>query len=196
MLRRSLMLVAVAAVLAGCSTMKSTVSDVWSYGSWPTGRAPGHYVFERLPSQQAQPDTQAQLEEAARGALEHAGFAPAADAGQADVTVQLGARISRTDRYPWDDPFWWRWGGAAWRYPGWHSGIGMGARFESPYYEREVAVLVRDRRSGAPLYEARASNDANGPPSKAVLAAMFEAALTDFPTPAVSPRRVSVPLGE
>lgn len=196
MLRRSWILVAGAAVLAGCSTVRTVVSDVSSYGSWPAGRAPGSYAFERLPSQQSQPETQARLEEAARGALQQAGFTAAADAGSADVTVQLGARITRADRSPWDDPFWWGWGGGYWRHPGWRSGWGMSANFSAPYYLREVAVLIRDRRNGTPLYEARATNDSNGPPDDATLAAMFRAALTDFPTPAVNPRRVSVPLDQ
>ena len=31
--------------------------------------------------------------------------------------------------------------------------------YRSPRYDREVAVLIRDRASGKPLYEARASSD-------------------------------------
>jgi hypothetical protein len=54
--------------------------------------------------------------------------------------------------------------------------------------------LIRDRRSGAPLYEARAVSDGYSAGDTSVLGAMFEAALKDFPTPAVSPRKVVVPL--
>ena len=39
-------------------------------------------------------------------------------AAQADVIVQVGARVSRTEISPWDDPLWWRWGAAGyWRSP-------------------------------------------------------------------------------
>jgi hypothetical protein len=32
-------------------------------------------------------------------------------------------------------------------------------RLDPPRYDREVAVLLRDRASGAPLFEARASSE-------------------------------------
>jgi hypothetical protein len=184
-----------AATLAGCAAMSSVTSDVSSYGTWPAGRAPGSFAFERLPSQQAQGERQGQLEAAARGALEKAGFTHAGDPGDADVTVQLGARITRYDTSPWDDPFWWRWGGAHWRYPGWYAPhFGFGGSYPSTRYDREVALLIRDRRTGTPLYETRAMSDGYSAGDTTVMAAMFEAALKDFPTPAVSPRRVTVPL--
>lgn len=179
--------------LGGCASFNSLTSDVRSYGTWPAGRAPGTYVFERLPSQASQPEQQAALEDAARPAVEMAGFKPAADAGKADVTIQLGARITRYDTAPWDDPFWWNYGYGFGRFGGWRPGLGLGYRFDNPRYEREVAVLIRDRASGAPLYETRAVNDSlvGGDPES--LSLMYEAALKDFPTPAVSPRRVVVP---
>ena len=189
---RTLATLGAAVLLAGCGAMTTVTSDVSSYGPWPAGRAPGSYVFERLPSQQAQPEQQAQLEDAARPALEHAGFKEAADASQADVIVQLGGRVTRYDRSPWDDPFWWRWNGAYWRHPGWRSGMGFGLRYDLPYFEREVALLMRDRKTGNPLFEARATNDGAGSTSVPLLSAMYEAALKDFPLPAVNPRRVSV----
>lgn len=179
--------------LGGCASLNSLTSDVRSYGTWPAGRAPGTYVFERLPSQASQPEQQAALEDAARPAVEMAGFKPATDAGKADVTIQLGARITRYDTAPWDDPFWWNYGYGFGRFGGWRPGLGLGYRFDNPRYEREVAVLIRDRASGAPLYESRAVNDSlvGGDPES--LSLMYEAALKDFPTPAVSPRRVVVP---
>jgi hypothetical protein len=184
-----------AAALAGCAGINSVTSDVSSYGQWPAERKPGSYAFERLPSQQAHPEDQAKLEDAARGALGMAGFTPAADPKSADVTVQIGARVTRYDYAPWDDPFWWRggyWHGRPWYGPRW----GFGATFYSgpSQYTREVALLVRDRKSGQPLYETRAMSEGSYSGNTALLAAMFEAAMKDFPTPALSPRRVSVPL--
>jgi hypothetical protein len=178
-----------ALALAGCASLNSIDTDVSSYGIWPAGRAPGSFAFERLPSQQAQGERQ--------GALE-----AAADPANADVTVQLGARITRYDTSPWDDPFWWRWGPAYGRYagypgyPGWYYPYyGFGGMYSTPRYDREVAVLIRDRRTGAPLYETRATSDGYSAGDATLLSTMFQAALKDFPTPAVSPRRVTMPLG-
>ncbi len=183
-----------AALLAGCATTPSVVSDVSSFGQWPAARKPGSYVFERLPSQAARAEQQAQLEASAAGALTKAGFTLAADPNTADVTVQIGARVTRTEISVWDDPLWWRWGAGYWRNPGWRgSRVGVATQFDfsrSTQYEREVALLIRDRKAGTPLYETRASNDGRYGGDAALLAAMFEAALKDFPTPALSPRRV------
>jgi hypothetical protein len=54
--------------------------------------------------------------------------------------------------------------------------------------------MIRDRKTGQVLYESRAANEGLTGPDGATFAAMFEAALRDFPQPAVNPRRVSVPL--
>lgn len=180
--------------LSGCAALNTLTSDVRSYGTWPSGRAPGSYVFERLPSQASQPEQQAALEAAARPAVEMAGFKPAANAAGADVTIQVGARVTRYESSPWDDPTWWNWGWGYGRYGGWRSGVGLNYRFDNPRYEREVAVLIRDRSSGAPLYETRAVNDSMAGADSESLSLMFEAALKDFPIPAVSPRQVAVPI--
>ena len=188
-----------AGTLAGCAAMNTVTSEVATFGDWPAGRAPGRYAFERLPSQQAQAQRQADLEATAARALEAAGFKAAPDAAQADVIVQIGARISRTDVSPWDDPLWWRWGGTYWRHPGWRSHPRSAfyyANFNSGWYtryERNVAVLLRDRATSTPLYEAHAQTDGITAGDSALLAAMFEAALKDFPAAgATNPRQVSV----
>ena len=95
-----------AAALTGCASLSNVDADVSSYSRWPAGRGPATYAFERLPSQQAQPQQAQMLEDTARRALEGAGFVAAPAGGVADVTVQLGARITETDRSPFDDPFW------------------------------------------------------------------------------------------
>jgi hypothetical protein len=192
-----LSLAAGALALAGCAAMNSVTSDVATYGEWPAGRAPGSYAIERLPSQQAHASPmQASIEAGARSALEQAGFKPAADAAQADVMVQIGARTTRTDYVPWDDPLWWRWGPSYWRRPGyyWRPGWAWPPMYESQY-DQEVGLLIRDRRTGTPLYEARATNGSRSSPSGDVFAAMFQAALKDFPNAVPSPHRVAVQLG-
>ena len=190
---------ALAAAFGGCAALNTVTSEVATYGDWPAGRAPGRYAFERLPSQQAQAARQAELEAAAARALEAAGFTAAPAAAQADVIVQIGARISRTELSPWDDPLWWRWGGGYWRSPAWRPShrSAFYANFNSGWYatryERNVALLLRDRSSGTPLYEAHAQTDGNSGGDNALLAAMFTAALKDFPANgAANPRQVSV----
>ena len=194
--------------LAGCASLNSVDNDVSSFSRWPAGRAPASYAFERLPSQQAAPQQSQMLEDAARRAIEAAGFAPAADPAAADVTVQLGARIVQTDRSPFDDPFWnggwsgWhrpfagygRYGRSYWGGGGWGPGWGRGwSGYDFPYYEREVAVLIRDKRSGEPLYESRAQTSGSTTGLTRVLPAMFTAALKDFPAgSATNPHRVVV----
>ena len=180
--------------LSGCAALDSICSDVSSFGDWPAARKPGSYAFERLPSQQARAAEADALEAAAKAALAKAGFSPVA-AGQApDVLIHVGARLDHTEISPWADPFWrggfgYRsgpWGGPYW---------GLGFRLDATRYEREVAVLIRDRASGKPLFEARARNESrvSGMASQTV-AAMFEAALLDFPRLGMNPRRVQVAL--
>jgi Domain of unknown function (DUF4136) len=141
------------------------------------------------------------VEDAARAALEAAGFTPATDPASADVSVQLGARIGGVDRTPYfDDPFWWHGGLVRWRGSfGYSAGFGssaFGMRWaEPPTYEREVMLLLRDRQSGQVLYEAHAVNSSAAPVFGSVMPALFEAALKDFPNGGVNPRRVSVQLG-
>lgn len=191
----SALLLGSALVLAGCSTLRSVSSDVSSFGEWPADRQPGSYAFERLPSQQARLAETEALENSARAALEKAGFRPAAAGSAPDVLVQLGAREDRIAIQPWDDPLWWRGGFGAWRYgpypyPRW----GAGARFEFPRYDREVAVLIRDRATGKPLFEARASSEGTLRVDGELLGALFQAALMDFPRQGINPRRVVVEL--
>lgn len=191
-------LLCTALLLGGCASLNVLDSDVRSYSQWPEGRRPATFAYERLPSQQAEGARQAELEAAARSALGQAGFTEAADPASADVTVQLGARVTRTDSPYYYDPFpfygmgWY--GRRAW--PAWGWGWGPGYYRDPPSYEREVAVLIRDRKTGQALYESRATNDGLTSGGTAFLAAMYEAALKDFPRPAINPRRVSIPLAQ
>ncbi|HEX2542114.1 MAG TPA: DUF4136 domain-containing protein [Caldimonas sp.] len=206
MITKSLACLGLVAALTGCAALNRVDSDVSSFSRWPAGRAPSTYAFERLPSQQAQPQQAQVLEDAARPAIERAGFVLAADARNADVSVQIGARITVTDRSPFDDPFWhggfgpWhrpfgysRFGRGYWS-PYWRGGYWGGGSY-LPSYEREVAVLIRDKRTGEPLYEARAESEGATAGAATVLPAMFQAAMQDFPRgSATNPHRVSVDL--
>ena len=195
---KPMLTLALAAALAGCAALNTIESDVSTYSQWPAQRQAGTYTFERLPSQQAQPQEQARFELLARPALQAAGFRPAEDAKSADVTVQIGVRASRAARSPFDDPLWWR-GGVYYSRSGrplFYHGPALMYQFDAPRYEREVAVLIRDRDSAQPLYEARAVNDGNTPGGDDLLGAMFQAALKDFPHTGINPRQVSVRLSK
>jgi hypothetical protein len=189
-------LLAMAGVLAGCATVSTVASSVASFGEWPAERKPGTYAFERLPSQQARPAEAEALESSARAALEKAGFTPVADGKQPDVLVQVGARDQRVVASPWDDPIWWRGSFGYYRYGPWVSPRwGLHMRYDQfPYYQRQVGLLIRDRASGKPLFETRAVSDGNYRSDAAMQAAMFEAAMMDFPRLGMNPRRVVVEL--
>jgi Domain of unknown function (DUF4136) len=196
MLKIPLISIAVFA-LAGCAAMNNLTSEVSTYGQWPADRKPSSYAFERLPSQQAREQQQQVLEDAARRAIEAAGFTAAADSKTADVAIQVGARVNPNERSPYDDPLWWRGSigyGGYWRYGRGVWGPSFGLHYTAPTYDREVALLIRDRKSGQVLYEARASNDGNSPAINSLLPAMFEAAMKDFPATGINPRNVTVPI--
>lgn len=200
--RRNIVLSAISlsalSMLVACSGIYTLSADVQTFGAWPEGRKPGRYAFERLPSQQGDKRQDA-LEDSARLALEKAGFSPAADAKSADVLVTLGARVSALDRAPWDDPLWWRWhvGYANWRHGFGRGRIGAfaGLDLSEKRYDREVALLLRDRTSGEPLYEARASNDGITQGDAALLGGLMQAALGDFPQTRPEVHRITVQLG-
>ncbi len=187
---------AATAFLGGCAGVRSVTSEVSTFGEWPVGRAPGTFAFERLPSQAARAAEATELEATALPALVKAGFKPVETGQQPDVLVQVAARSTRGgDRSTWDDPLWWRGGFGYHRYgpwvgPSWRGGVGV--QFEPARYEHGVAVLVRERSTGKPLFEARASNDGGTGVDPALFRALFEAALMDFPKTGVNPRRVTV----
>lgn len=193
-LKRTSVVLLCLALLGGCASLRNVTSDVSSFGEWPADRKAGTFAFERLPSQVARADEAAALEAAALPALQKAGFTPAAAGAAPDVLVQLGGRSQRTDYGAWNDPLWWRGGFGHWRPGPWLSprwGLSLRSDFER--FDREVAVLLRDRASGTPLYEAHAQTDGSTAGDSALLAAMFAAALKDFPaSAAVNPRQVSV----
>jgi len=198
---RQLVLLTTAAALSGCASWNSLHSSVSSFGDWPQGRAPGRFVFERLPSQSSQPTRQAELEQLALPALQAAGFQLAGQGETPDVRVMLGAHIA-TSAYPtWRDPFWpapvgMRWAGSPWMVHSWP--------MSSPEYRREVVLVLRSTSAdaagqpqaerSAALYEARAYTTGTTPGTDAMLGAMFRAALSDFPRAKPEPHGVAVAL--
>ncbi|RZI85605.1 MAG: DUF4136 domain-containing protein [Rubrivivax sp.] len=186
-----------ALLMSGCAGLNSVTSEVSSYGSWPAGRVPSTYTFERLPSQQLDSPLQSQVEAAAAPALAMAGFKPAATPEAADVLVQVAAQ-SHAVPSPWRErggPFgpYGRFGMGGFFGRG-HVGVGLGMSLEPPLTEMQVDVLIRDRRAHQVLYETHAVRQNNGGWDERMMAPMFQAALKDFPLPAISPRVVTIPL--
>ena len=190
----SVVALAGATLLAGCAGINAVDTSVATFGAWPADVAPGTYAFDRLPSQQANPQRQQSLENAAAQALAVAGFRPAAEGSAPSVMIQIGARTERFEQAPWDDPFWWggprRFGYSGWVGPGpWGPWGPYGFRrgIWAPYppqpdiYLHEVALLIRDAGTGKALYETRASTDGYSSGGDRLLAAMFDASLKDFP---------------
>ena len=183
--------------LSACTGPYNVYAEVSSFGEWPADKTGGTYAFERLPSQKHSKRNVA-IEDAAREALERAGLKPAAEGQEADFKVSVGMRYSLSEPAIWDDPLWWRgragfgWGygrrGAVW----WNRpGPGPWSPFDVRY-NREAAVLLRDGKTGEPIYESHASNDGISMGDTELAQALFLAAMAEFPKAEGKPHRVSV----
>jgi len=195
---------ALALALGGCAGLNNLNSEVSTFGPWPAERKPASFAFERLPSQQQHPERQQQLENAARGAVEAAGFRVAPDLDGAEYLMQVGARVSTNDPWIYNEPLFWRGGWRyGYRYSRWGRGPFWGVNGGFGYYgngsttfEREVALIIRDRKTGQLLYEARASNAGPSDSIDYLLPAMFEAAMKDFPGTGPNPRAVTTQISK
>lgn len=185
----ALCLSAATILLAGCATSYVLDNTVQSFSSLAALPAAPTYRFERLPSQQA-PD-QVQLEIMADAALHKAGLRR--DDANPRYSVQVSARIQPV-LSPWASP-WDGWWGAG--FGGHHRGFGFGfggrmSNWESPWYHREVSVILRELATNRVVYETHASNDGPWSGSATVFPAMFEAAMQGFPAPPAGPRQVNI----
>jgi hypothetical protein len=198
---------AAATALAGCASMNTVDASVATFGAWPAGAAPGTYAFDRLPSQEKNPQRTQAIENAAAQALAAAGFRPAADGAKPAVMIQIGARTERFEQAPWDDPFWWGgprrfgyrgWAGygpyGPWGPYGMHRGLWSPFPPQPDVYLHEVALLIRDADTGKALYETRASTDGYSSGGDRMLAAMFDASMKDFPRAVDKAHTIRVPL--
>jgi hypothetical protein len=183
--------------LSACAGSGFHTADVNAWSQWPSGRTPGTYSIEQLPSQKTERSGM-RLSDAAAPALAAAGFRPAAAGEKPQFLITLGARVSPVDPFFYDDPFWWRGGlyryHAGWQRPGMRWPYATYARIDDRRYEREVAVLIRDRDSLEVLYEVRASSEGQMANIRFYLPALYSAAMKDFPVQSSEPRAVRVPL--
>lgn len=181
-----------ALLLSGCATSYVLDSNVQSFSGLTGMPAQPTYRFERLPSQEA-PD-HAGLESMADAALHKAGLRR--DDASAKYSVQVSARIQAV-LSPWADPWdTWGWGGFGARH---HRRLGLGFGFgtrlsswESPWYHREVSVIMRDLSTSRVVFESRATNDGPWSSNAAVFPTLFEAAMQGFPNPPPGPRQVNI----
>ena len=175
------------ALLAGCAGPYLLENNVQSFSSLPAPPAQPTYRFERLLSQQV--PAQVELENLADPALHKAGLRR--DDSSPHYSVQLSARMQEV-LSPWasfDD----NWGWGPHRHGFRHSRLWGG--LESPWFQREVTIIVRELPSNRTVFESRAINDGPSLDGKAVFSAMFDAALQGFPNPPSGPRKVNVQVG-
>jgi hypothetical protein len=204
--------------LSGCASVFLVDNQVQSYARWadrPTAtgaatipQAPQVYRFDRLPSQQDSRSGagQDELEKLASIALAKVGWTPAAAGVTAPWTVEVSGGTLRLPRAPWESPYDGYWGGGfgpGFGFPGRDyvvTGSGqfiyapLFMRVETPYYKREVSVVIRHAASGRVVYETRAAHDGRWNSSNPLWGAMLDAALRDFPTPPAGLRQVNIEL--
>lgn len=184
-------------VLSGCAGVRLVDTDVRSFVTPPGVTAGAAYRFERLPSQQASA-AQARLETLTQVALGKVGLMRKDTEAGYSVQVTYSLRV---DPYaPWEQPY----GGRAGLSLGFgmrsgHFGLAAGRPLmpgfgwgESPYYWREVSLVIRHLASGQVVYETQGAHDGRWSDSGAVLPAMLDAALMNFPNPPRGPRRIEL----
>ncbi len=187
-------LIAMLALLAGCSGMRIVDSDVRAFAANQGVAVPANYRFERMPSQQAQGAQQDRLEAIVQAELTKVDMQR--NDAIARYSVSFDLRLARDPRAPWDDPP--LWGGLH------HAAVVVTPngtivhypllvlQFDTPYYRREVHLLVRRLSDGILVFESRANHDGRWSDDEAVLPAMFEAALRGFPHPPQGVRRIGI----
>ncbi len=191
---------ALASLLGGCASVIRLDHDVRSYAQWPAAERPAagdRFRFERLPSQQTHAQAQGRLESLVAERLGAWGLVPEPQGTEsAKWSVEVSARAQRLPHAPWESPFDpWPGPGLAGRdYVVTGSGqvvwMPLFVRMPTPYHQRELSIVLRDRRTGAVVYESRAAHDGPWPDRPAFWAALVEAALDGFPEPPSGGRRV------
>ncbi len=185
------------ALLAGCASTLRMDNTVQSFSALSEVPAASGYRYERLPSQRLDP-AQPQLETLTDAALARAGLRR--DDASPAFTVQVWGRMQYAVS-PWAQPRfggWSGWGGVGLAS---HHGMGMslGIGFpigavDSPWYQREVGLILREVASGRVVYETHAFHEGYWIDPARAWPAMVEAALQGFPQPPSGVRRVDITL--
>lgn len=181
------------ALLAACAGPRLVESDVRSFSTLAALPSPPTYRIERLPSQQAQPEAFAAIEAEAVRALARVGLQR--DEARASLVAQIGAEggytVPRNWPYYATDPFHGRFGwGLGWGGRG--MGLGMGWMMDGPptLYHRKVTLVLRDTASQQVVYETSAVYEDVWTSDPAIYGVLFDQALSGFPRPPATQRRV------
>lgn len=190
-----LALAAATAMLAGCASTYRMDTTVQSFSTLPAVPLQAGYRYERLPSQMndpAQPRFEAITDVSlARVGLQRNDASPA-------FSVQVWSRFNYAVS-PWAQPRWGGWTGWGGVGLGTHQGasLGMGIGWplggiDSPWYQREVGLILREVPSGQVVYETHAFHEGYWIDPAKAWPAMLDAALQGFPQPPRGVRRVDV----
>ncbi len=189
------------ALLTGCGGMRLVETDVNVLSTLQASALAangGLFRFERLPSQQAQPRVQAELEAIVEAALAKTAMRRAVDPTLVRYSVLATAR---TSAFLLNDD------GALLPIGAGHGGVQVAVGIGGPsrslaimwpmmgvtyLYHSEVTLLMRDLQSTQIVFETRAAHEGPWADRMVIYAAMFDAALRDFPTPPAGTRRVRI----
>jgi len=187
----------VTALLAGCASTLRMDNTVQSFSTLTEVPAASGYRYERLPSQR-QDAAQPRLEAIADAALARVGLRR--DDASPTFTVQVWSRMQYAVS-PWAQPRWGGWSGWGGVGLGSHQGLGLGmgigfpiGGIDSPWYQREVGLILREAASGRVVYETHAFHEGYWIDPARAWPALLEAALQGFPQPPAGVRRVDITL--
>jgi hypothetical protein len=177
-------------LISGCASTRLIDSQVNSFAPQVIAAGAG-YQFERLPSQLADPVSQAKLEKLAEQALAKVGL-KRQNAAPLSVQVSAVQRQENTLNQSGVGVGW----GLGWVFGNGTISLGnRGALFPGletqTTYWRQVSLIMRNA-SGAVVFESHASHEGIWSDGEVVLAAMLDAALQGFPTPPTGVRRVNI----
>ena len=180
----------VSLALAGCATTRMIDSSVRSFATATADmplEGPFSFRFERLPSQQADAQTQDRIEDIALPVLAQKGLLP--DALTPRFTLELRMAV---DAITQADPFHAYWGFGTMGSGLWAQPMPMG--LQATRYRYSVQLLLRDATNKTVVFESTATHEGPWSDRAAVLPAVLLAAVQDFPQGSDKPRRVLIDL--
>ena len=148
---------------------------------------PFSFRFERLPSQQADAQSQDRIEDIALPVLAQKGLLP--DALTPRFTLELRMAV---DAITQADPFHAYWGFGTMGSGLWAQPMPMG--LQATRYRYTVHLLLRDAANKTVVFESTATHEGPWSDRAAVLPAVLLAAVQDFPQGSDKPRRVLIDL--
>jgi hypothetical protein len=180
----------VSLALAGCGTPRMIDSSVRSFNTATADlplEGPFSFRFERLPSQQADAQSQDRIEEIALPILGQKGLVP--DALAPRFTLELRMAVDPINQ---TDAFRSHWGFGTTGSGLWAQPMSMG--LQPTRYRYTVQLLLRDAANKTVVFESTATHEGPWSDRAAVLPAVLLAALQDFPQGSDTARRVLIDL--